>query len=154
MDTLNDLYKRSALIFLVEHGGVLKTDRTYCQRWEEPHANYYGSGWDYSAEDSMEAFEAISRNGIDFDASSEPSNETSNHFNGTFTDSQLRVDHLRANIVAGGKTFPFAVDFREDEAGFADVLKRLLSYKADLDTALKALENRLTNKYFEYSCTA
>lgn len=153
-------FKTAAWNLLIANGGALRDDGdNNLYNWDKSYSNYYGSGWDYDFVKTVEALELMEEHDIQFDKMGEPHQETSYHFNGTFTDTQLSANHLYGKLIVNDQEFLWGVE--TEDVQFSELLAMLTKLgkvglvvqvdEVNIDDSVKTLRDRVEKFRREYS---
>lgn len=158
-------YIEAVWLLMIACGGVLTKQNEITQEMDgewyygsrDLISNFYGSGNpDCSWNLSLQLLEKIREHGVNFQASSDPSEDTWEYFAGTFTDHGDRHGMLWGKLVLDNGEF-FWMAAKCDDFG---KLVRVLNLDLTLEEALENLEERLTDpryddwarEHFGYHC--
>lgn len=142
--TDQDYKERIWGLVLATGGAMAFDDETIHDVWSRrEYVPYYSGNVHVDYDTSLQAYEAIVADGIDWAKTEDPAQDTASAFNGTFTSNELRVHFLRGTLVTlGGRSFAFAAEV-DNDGSFSDLLKMLLTNPPTLESGLAKLKAHL-----------
>lgn len=106
--------------------------------------DYYSSSIKVNIKDTLDAYDNLSRYGIDLSKCSDPASHVAQGFKDTFTNSDLEIHYLAGTLVTNnGKKYEWVMP--TDSSDFGKLIRQLISSDLSINDAIERLGDKITD---------